>query len=94
MAEDTVEDLEKKEPAEGSASEGDTPADGEETAEEAATEEAKKEEEKKEEEEEQPPEKKEPEPECKCEECPKCVQLVPAWMPTFADIIRNDSIIA
>ena len=38
--------------------------------------------------EEQPPEKKEPEPECKCEECPKCVQLVPAgclllpiWLP-------------
>ena len=32
------------------------------------------------------PEKKDPPEECKCEECPKCVQLVPAWMPTFADM--------
>lgn len=75
MAEETVEELEKKEGGPAAEGEADSNAEKEE--------EKKKE---KEEEEEQPPEKKEPEPECKCEECPKCVQLVPAWMPTFADM--------
>ena len=75
MAEETVEDLEKKE--------GEPVAEGEANSNEEKEEEKKEE---KEEEEEKPPEKKEPEPECKCEECPKCVQLVPAWMPTFADM--------
>ena len=75
MAEETVEELEKKEGGPAAEGEADSNAEKEE--------EKKKE---KEEEEEQPPEKKDPEPECKCEECPKCVQLVPAWMPTFADM--------
>ena len=73
MAEETVEELEKKE--------GEPVAEGE-----ADSNEEKEEEKKEEKEEEQPPAKKEPEPECKCEDCPKCVQLVPAWMPTFADM--------
>ena len=77
MAEETVEDLERKEGEPVAEAEGEANSNEE-------KEEEKKEE--KEEEEEQPPEKKEPEPECKCEECPKCVQLVPAWMPTFADM--------
>ena len=75
MAEETVEELEKKE--------GEPVAEGEADSNEEIEEEKKEE---KEEEEEKPPEKKDPEPECKCEECPKCVQLVPAWMPTFADM--------
>jgi chemotaxis protein MotB len=75
MAEETVEELEKKE--------GEPVAEGEADSNEDKEKEKKEE---KEEEEEQPPEKKDPEPECKCEECPKCVQLVPAWMPTFADM--------
>ena len=75
MAEETVEELEKKE--------GEPVAEGEADSNEEKEKEKKEE---KEEEEEQPPEKKDPEPECKCEECPKCVQLVPAWMPTFADM--------
>ena len=40
----------------------------------------------KDDEEDPPEEKKDPPEECKCDECPKCVQLVPAWMPTFADM--------
>jgi len=75
MAEETVEELEKKE--------GEPVAEGEADSNEEKEEEKKEE---KEEEEEKPPEKKDPEPDCKCEECPKCVQLVPAWMPTFADM--------
>ena len=83
----TVEDLEgdkKNEEGAAVADEGEQSSDNKEAKEEKS--EAQESEEKQEEEEEAPPEKKDPEPECKCEECPKCVQLVPAWMPTFADM--------
>ena len=59
------------------------------TAPEEKAEEKEKAEDKKEskdDEEDPPEEKKDPPEECKCDECPKCVQLVPAWMPTFADM--------
>tara|TARA_E500000178_G_scaffold356295_1_gene433069 strand:+ start:47209 stop:48534 length:1326 start_codon:yes stop_codon:yes gene_type:complete len=82
----TVEDLEgEKGKGEGEASEEiEEASENEEVKDEA--EELKDEKKEKEDEEEPPPEKKDPEPECKCDECPKCVQLVPAWMPTFADM--------
>ncbi len=87
----TVEDLDDIEKGEGQQKETDS-ADQEDAA--AGEQESKAEEsppadppeDEKKEEEEEPPEDKDPPEECKCDECPPCVQLVPAWMPTFADM--------
>ena len=87
MAEDdTVKDINE---GDGADEVKDEAAQQENTAPEEKAEEKEKTEEKKEskdDEEDPPEEKKDPPEECKCDECPKCVQLVPAWMPTFADM--------
>ena len=84
----TVEDLDEiQKDGEQGEEEAVNSTDGEDKEEESSTPpEDPPKKEVKEEEEEPPPEKKDPPEECKCEECPKCVQLVPAWMPTFADM--------
>ena len=84
----TVEDLDEIQKDGDQGQDADAnPTEDEEQVEDTASqpEETPKKEDKKEEEE-PPPEKKDPPEECKCEDCPKCVQLVPAWMPTFADM--------
>ncbi len=84
----TVEDLDEIQKDGDQGQDADAnPTEDEEQVEDTASQpdETPKKEDKKEEEE-PPPEKKDPPEECKCEDCPKCVQLVPAWMPTFADM--------